>query len=151
MNKPRKGIMRPVAWLAVWVMLILAELLMKLVNGIGAWIVDWVSEWSTIAIIAFGIVFGGVYVSLYLYSAIYAAFFVVFASDYLYPSKKGSRYLVFGIYEIVVCCLLILIFAIGPKFGVVVTGGPVFWLYARYVWLIIFNISMITTGVSHAK
>lgn len=148
MNKTRNPIMRPIAWVAAWVLFLLIEQLARLVCGLGGWLVDLVSGWSTIAVIIAAIIFGGTYVSLYFYSAIFAATVMVMASDYLYPSKKGARYWVFGIYEIVGNVALILLCAIGPKFGIVITGGPMFWLYARYVWLIIFAASSILCGKS---
>lgn len=151
MNKTRKPIMRPIAWVLTWAMLLLIEQIARLVCGLGNWLVALVSGWSTIAIIIAAIIFGGTYVALYFYSSVIAASMAVVASDYLYPSKKGARYLTFGIYELVGDIVLILLCAVGPKLGIVITGGPMFWLYARYVWLIIFAVSLIACGKSCAS
>lgn len=148
MKKTRNPIMRPVAWVATWVMLLLIEQVARLVCGLGGWLVGLASGWSTIVVIIVAIIFGGTYLSLYFYSSVMVATITVTASNFLYPTKKGARYIAFGVYELIGNVAFILLCAIGPKLGIVVTGGPLFWLYARYVWLIIFSICLISCGKS---
>lgn len=151
MKKTRNPIMRPVAWVATWVMLLLIEQVARLVCGLGGWLVGLASGWSTIVVIIVAIIFGGTYLSLYFYSSVMVATITVTASNFLYPTKKGARYIAFGVYELIGNVAFILLCAIGPKLGIVVTGGPLFWLYARYVWLIIFSICLISCGKSSAS
>ena len=151
MKKTRNPIMRPVAWVATWVMLLLIEQVARLVCGLGGWLVGLASGWSTIVVIIVAIIFGGTYLSLYFYSSVMVATITVTVSNFLYPTKKGARYIAFGVYELIGNVALILLCAIGPKLGIVVTGGPLFWLYARYVWLIIFSICLISCGKSSAS
>lgn len=146
MKTSRKGFMRPIAWVATWVIVLLLEQLARLICGVGGWLVSLVSGWSTIAVIVAAVFFGGTFISVFFYSALFSGTVAAVASEYLYPSKKGARYWFFGIYEILGCCIIVL----AGVFGFV-SGGPLFWFYARYVWLMIFAVSLIFHGVSAVK
>lgn len=143
MNKTKKPIMRLISWVATWLMIMLVEQASRLVCGIGQLAVDIVDEWSTIAIIATAIIFGSLYLSLYFYSAIMAGTAVVLAAEYLYPTKKGARYWAFSIYEILGCLFFVLMGILGT-----VKGGSMFWFYAKYLWLAIFSVVFLTSGLS---
>ena len=143
MEQKRHWILRPVAWIATIAMVLGLQLIAELICNLGEWLVIIASRLSTIVIVILATIFGSTYLGLYFYAAMILPALLVSFSEKIYPSHHAFRYYFVGIYEIIGCALLIL-FAI---FGFV-SGGSMFWFYARYVWLIIAIITMIVTGRS---
>lgn len=143
MEQKRNWILRPVAWIATIAMVLGLQLIAELICDLGELLVIIASRLSTIVIVILATIFGGAYLSLWFYAATMLPVLLVSLSEKIYPSHHAFRYYFVGIYEIIGCALLIL----AAIFGFV-SGGSMFWFYARYAWLIIASITMIVTGRS---
>lgn len=143
MEQKRHWILRPVAWIATIAMVLGLQLIAELICNLGEWLVIIASRLSTIVIVILATIFGSTYLGLYFYAAMILPALLVSFSEKIYPSHHAFRYYFVGIYEIFGCVLLILFAILG-----LVSGGSMFWFYARYAWLIIASITMIVTGRS---
>lgn len=138
--------LRPVSWITSIIMLFILQISAELICNLGEFLISCLSGLSTIAFIALVLLFGGLYCSLYFHSAYMMSCLFVTVSDKIYPSNHAFRYYFLGIYEIIGCCFLIFAAMTGS-----VTGGSMFWFYARYVWLITSSVLMIIYGRSESE
>lgn len=146
MEQKKNLILRPVAWICTIVMVLGLQLVAELLCRLGGYLVLWVSGLSTAAIIVLVLIFGGLFCSLFFYSAILLPSFLVTVSDKIYPSNQAVRYFFAGIWEVAGCAFLITMAAAGA-----VSGGSMFWFYARHAWLILASIIMMVAGNNEAK
>lgn len=133
--------MRPVAWILTIIMMLALQFIAELLCLAGEYIVLWLSGLSTVVVILLTMAFGGLFLGIITYSVTLLPAIVVTLSDKVYPSNHAFRYYFVGIYEIIGCAILIYAGIIGS-----VTGGTMFWFYARYVWLIVVSIAMMLMG-----
>lgn len=136
----------PVAWAFAIIGVLAIQLSGYLLCRIGAWAVGEMANLPTILIIALIFLFGGLYASLVYYALILIPALTVQFANQIFPSKNGVRYYVIGIYEVISCALLIYAGAIG-----IVKGGPMFWFYARFIFIAISSIILMLTGKEEAK
>ena len=138
----RPKILRPIAWmlicLSVWVLPLVGEL----VCNLGSFLVNYLNQLSTVAVVILVILFGSIYLSLFGYSAILLSSLFVTVSNWVYPTRKAIRYYFIGIYLILSCVVFILSGILG-----FISGGEMFWFYARFVWLAFASIMLILYGV----
>lgn len=145
-DNQKHWILRPVAWFLTILMMLALQLIAELLCRGGEYIVSWLSGLSTILIVLLTLAFGSIFLGIITYSVTLLPALVVTVSDKVYPSNHAFRYYFVGIYEIIGCAILIYAAMIGA-----VTGGSMFWFYARYIWLIIVSIIMVLIGHSTAK
>lgn len=146
MEKKKLWVLRPVAWICTIVLMLGMQFVAELICGLGEYLILWLSDLSTVVIVILALLFGSAFCGLFFYSAIILPSLLISISDKIYPSNHAFRYYFVGLYEIAGCVLLIIAAANG-----IVSGGSMFWFYARYGWLILASIIMMTTGRSEAK
>lgn len=143
--KKESWILRPASWIASIIMLLALQLAAELICRLGDFLTSWLGGLSTIAIVILVLLFGSAFCSLFFYSAFLLPMLLVSASDTISPSKHAFRYYFLGIWEILGCGFLIFAAIMGT-----VSGGSMFWFYARYCWLIIAAVVMMFTGRSRS-
>lgn len=143
-NKP--WILRPVAWILTIIMMLALQFIAELLCSAGEYILIWLSGHSTIVIVLLAMAFGGTFLGIISYSVTLLPALLVTLSDKVYPSNHAFRYYFVGIYEIIGCAFLIYAGIIGA-----VSGGSMFWFYARYIWLIVVSAIMMLVGRSQAN
>lgn len=146
MEKNKPIILRPVAWIAIIIMMFGLQYVAELICLLGGYLIDFLNGLSLAVIVIIVVFFGGVFTGIYFYSAIMLPALAVTISDKIYPSNHAFRYYFVGLYEIAGCALLVFLGITGQ-----VDGGPMFWFYARYIWLILASICMMITGNNTAK
>lgn len=146
MQKKKPWILRPVAWLVTILLMLGLQFVAELLCKLGGYLVYWLSGMSTVVIILLAMAFGGTFLSLFFYSAIMLPSVIVNLADNIYPSNHAFRYYFVGLYELVACGLLVFMALNG-----MVSGGSMFWFYARYGWLAIASVIMMIVGNSNAK
>ena len=142
----KSWILRPVAWILTIIMMLALQFVAQLLSLLGEYVFMWLSGLSTVAVVLLSMVFGGTFLSIFFYSAIFLPSFAVTIADKVYPSNHAFRYYFVGIYEIIGCALLIYAGIIGA-----VSGGSIFWFYARYIWLIVVSVIMMLIGRNEAN
>ena len=137
----RPKILRPIAWIlicsAVWILPLAGEL----VCNLGSFLVDYLDQLSTVAVVILVILFGSLYLGLFGYSAVLLPSLFVIASNWIYPTHKALRYYFIGIYLIIASVILAF-----SGFAGLVTGGEMFWFFARYAWLAFASVMLILCG-----
>ena len=139
-------ILRPVAWILTIIMMLALQFIAELLCSAGEYILIWLSGHSTIVIVLLAMAFGGTFLGIISYSVTLLPALLVTLSDKVYPSNHAFRYYFVGIYEIIGCALLIYAGIIGA-----VSGGSMFWFYARYIWLIVVSVIMMLIGRNEAN
>ncbi len=146
MEQKRSLALRPIAWVCTILMVLALQYIAEVACRLGELLFVWINGLSTVVIVILVVAFGGTFCSILFYAAIGLPSLLVALSDKIYPSNHAFRYYFVGIYEIIGCVILIL-----AGVGGLVSGGPMFWFYARYIWLIIASIVMMVNGRSEAK
>lgn len=146
MKKKKSLFFRPVAWIATILLMLGLQFVAELLCKLGGYLVYWLSGMSTVVIILLAMAFGGTFLSVFFYSAIMLPSVIVNLSDNIYPSNHAFRYYFVGLYELVACGLLIFMALNG-----MVSGGSMFWFYARYGWLAAASVIMMVVGNGNAK
>lgn len=146
MEKKKSWVFRPVAWLATILLMLGLQFVAELLCELGGYLVYWLSGMPTVVIILLAIAFGGTFLSLFFYSAIMLPSVIVNLSDNIYPSNHAFRYYFVGLYELIACGFLVFMALNG-----MVSGGSMFWFYARYGWLAIASVIMMVVGNGNAK
>ena len=142
----KSWILRPVAWILTIIMMLALQFIAELLCSAGEYILIWLSGLSTIVIVLLTMAFGGAFLGIISYSVTLLPALLVTLSDKVYPSNHAFRYYFVGIYEIIGCALLIYAGIIGA-----VSGGSMFWFYARYIWLIVVSVIMMLIGRNEAN
>lgn len=146
MEQKKSWFFRPVAWICTILMILALQYVAELICQLGAFLTVWLGGLSTIMVVILVLLFGSVFCGLFFYSAVILPQLLVSLSDKIYPSNHAFRYYFVGLYEIAGCAFLIYSAAIGA-----VSGGSMFWFYARYVWLILACAIMMVSGHGAAK
>lgn len=146
MERKKLWILRPVAWIATIIMMLALQFVAELICKLGEYLVYQLSGLSTIVVILLVMAFGSLFLSLFFYSAVILPSLAVNISDKIYPSNHAFRYYFAGLYEIAGCAFLIWAALSGA-----VSGGSMFWFYARYGWLILASVIMMISGRNNAN
>ena len=146
MKHNKHWILRPIAWIFTLLTFLLLQLAADLICLLGEYITYKLSGLSTITIVILAMSFGSFLVGTFFYSIVYLTALFVELSDRIYPSNHAFRYYFIGIYEIIGCAYWVFAAIIGS-----VTGGSLFWYYARYVWLILASVGMMLFGRNAAN
>ncbi len=146
MEKKKSWALRPVAWVCTIALMLGIQFLADLLWKLGRYAYYWLGRQSTVAIVILVLLFGGVFLSLVIYSAMLLPHFLVSLSDKIYPSSHAIRYYLCGAYEILGCAMLIYAGIVGA-----VSGVPMFWFYAQYIYLIVVSILIMVFGGSASK
>lgn len=146
MEQKKLWILRPVAWICTIIMVLGLQLIAQLLCRLGEYLILWLGGLPTVAVVLLVLAFGSVFCSVFFYSAVTLPSLLVSISDKIYPSNHAFRYYFVGLYEIAGCAFLIFAAVMGA-----VTGGSMFWFYARYGWLILASVIMMVSGNSEAK
>lgn len=141
MERNKHWMLRPVAWIATFIMMYGLEQVCYLLCKLGDYLVRWLSVQSTIVIVLLVSAFGSVYLGLVYAVLIYLPLLLSRLSDVIYPTKRGVRYYVLGGYEI----LMFSIYIIGAASGLII-GDINFWFYARCIGVILAAISVMING-----
>lgn len=146
MEQKKHWIFRPLAWICTIALVLGLQLVAELLCRFGEYAVTWLGGLPTVAIVLLVLAFGSIFCSLFFYTAFLLPPLIVTASNKIYPSRRALRYYFIGGYEILGCTLLIVAAVAGY-----VSGGSMFWFYARYAWLIFASIIMMIAGNGVAK
>ena len=141
MENKKPWILRPVAWvftiLAIFAFPLAAEYVCKL----GEFLVSYLDRFSTVVVVILVLMFGSLYLSLFGYSATTLAALFVHISNSIYHTHHAFRFYFVGIYLIMYCAALIIAGILG-----FISGGSMFWFYARYAWLAFASLMLILYG-----
>lgn len=144
--KKRNPILRPVAWVALYILINLICYAAELIQKLGIYLIGLLSPLPTWAVVLITISFSSVYLGLLGYGAGFLPMASEFVSDWIYPSKSGARYFSFGIFTIIFYLFMILFSASGA----VEYPHSKFWYYALYIYDIILMIVLMCCGRTKA-
>jgi hypothetical protein len=140
-NKPL--ILRPIAWLFTCLAIIALPIAAEYVCKLGGFLVGFLDNFSTLIVIILVLMFGSIYLSLFVYSATILPSLLVSISNLIYPTHHAFRFYFVGVYLLIFSASLIIAGILG-----FVSGGPMFWYYARYGWLAFSALMLMLTGRS---
>lgn len=89
---------RILSWVVLYLITLVVELLTSVVVGIGGYLLGLVSELNAVLELICYIIGGTTFVSILASPAYYGFMLVMWASEAVKKSKKGMRYILFGIY-----------------------------------------------------
>lgn len=146
MEKKKPWILRPVAWIATVLMLIVLEYAAGFIFDLAGILLVKLEGMSTVIMVILVVAFGSTFLGLLTSSATIIPALLISASDWFYPSKRGARYFVVGLYEIVTTAVFFLAGISGAA-----KDGSMILYYAECIWLIVASISLMLMGRSQAK
>lgn len=142
----RHFLLRPVSWSVLIILLVFLEFAAELIFLLGSYLVSLLSGLSTLVVIILVMAFGSMYLCLVSYSVFLIPMLIVMASDKIYPSNHAFRYYFVGILGILVFAFLIIAGIVG-----MVSGGVMFWFYARCAYVIVGMIALMIYGHQKAE
>ena len=145
MEKKKPWILRPVAWLFTCLAIFLLPLAAEYICKLGYFLVGYLDRFSTVVVVILVLMFGSLYLSLLWYSAAIISALFIHISNAIYPTHHAFRFYFVGIYLILYCAIVIAAAILG-----FVSGGAMFWFYARHVWLAFASIIFIAYGRASA-
>ena len=143
MEKKKPWILRPVAWLFTCLAIFLLPLAAEYICKLGGFLIGYMDRFSTVVVVILVLLFGSFYLSLFIYSATILPSLFVSISNLIYPTHHAFRFYFVGIYLIISSAFLIIAGILG-----FVSGGPMFWYYARYGWLAFSALMLMLAGRS---
>lgn len=146
MKKPKPWILRPVAWISTVIMLMLLEYAGGFIFDLVGLLLVKLENMSTVIMVILVVAFGSAFLGLITSSVTIIPALIIAASDWIYPSKKGIRYYVVGLYELVITAVFFLAGILGTE-----KDGSMILYYAECIWLIVASIALIFMGKSQAK
>lgn len=148
MNEERRisGARRPLAWVVVVILAYLSDVASGLLCELGIWLSSFLAHMTPFQIVICMVLFGGTFVGLAYYALSMIPLLIVYLCDRVYPSNHAFRYYFVGVCTIIVsaCCILMAIFGL-------ITSDTMFWVYARYVYMIIHSVWLMVIGRSNAE
>lgn len=146
MESKKPWILRPVAWLFTCLAIFALPLAAEYICKLGGFLIGYLDRFSTVVVVILVLLFGGFYLSLFIYSATILPSLFVSISNLIYPTHHAFRFYFVGIYLLVFCAILIVAGILG-----LVSGGAMFWYYARYGWLAFASVLLILSGRDSAS
>lgn len=146
MDRQKPLILRPVAWIATILMVILMEFAAGIIFNIVEYIFTKLDDLSTAGVVILTIVFGGTFLGLLSYPVNLLAALIVELSDKIYPSNHAFRYYFVGIYELLECAWWLLLGVTNS-----VKGGSMILYYAEIIWLAAASVRIMIWGRAEAN
>lgn len=146
MEKKISWVRRPIAWICTYILLQLVDTFSGFVCMLLSSLIGWMGGLSTVVIVILVVMFGSVISSAIIYSIFTVPALLVSLLDKIYPSNHAVRYYLFGAYKLLNLAVFVYAGIIGA-----VSGGSLFWYYAKLVYSAVLNVGIMVAGWLHAE
>lgn len=144
MKKEKHWVLRPVAWVCTYLSLFLMTRIAEWMCTLGGRLIQWLNSLSTAVIVILVFSCGGIIGAVLIWSIFMVPAFIVSLADWIYPTNRGMRYYVLGSHTVVGYLFIIYVTMVGA-----VSGGSLFWVYAKSIYLIIIGAGVVIAGWMH--